>query len=585
MKKKIWLVFTVVYIGLFAAISVSAETYGDLTYKVSNGEVTITDCNTSVTSVEIPEAIDGYPVTAINWQAFSDCVNLVSVNIPNSVKSIGNSAFYNCYNLENITIPNSVTSIGEGAFGSCKSLTSITLPKGITSIEDNTFANCIYLTNVTIPEGVTSIGYNAFYYCNRLTSITIPNSMTSIGDEAFSDCGIRSIAIPESVESIGNSVFYNCNLTAIDVSENNENYSSVSGVLFDKEQKTIIAYPTEKTGVSYVIPEGVTTIAESAFHYCTELISITIPDGVASIGDEAFSACHGLTDIDIPNGVTDIGESAFSGCMNLKNVTIPNSVISIGEYAFSYCWNLTSITIPESVISVEAWTFSNCSGLTNVIMNGILSIGDYAFHGCYGLTSVSIPNSVESIGGNVFNACNNLKKVTIHNSIKSIDYYAFDPYNDDLTVYYIGTKAEFWDIERPREDPEEMGIFDMNLVFLDPAANISIAGATATDDSLKFISRANCGDEAAMLRFGTTFIPLWLFDDATAEAAIVEYDNADYNIEYGQTFGATLTGIPESCKDMKIVGKSFFVRANGDYVWSDAKAASVNNTKLTNIQQ
>ena len=171
-------------------VSASAETYrdGDLTYTVSNGEITITDCESSVTSVTIPSKINGYPVASIGYKAFSWCTSLTSISIPDSVTSIGSYAFSWCTSLTSVSIPDSVTSIGNYAFSGCTRLTSISIPDSVTSIGVAAFWYCTSLTSISIPDSVTSIGDSAFQECTSLTSVNIPNSVTSIGEGAFYVC-------------------------------------------------------------------------------------------------------------------------------------------------------------------------------------------------------------------------------------------------------------------------------------------------------------------------------------------------------------------------------------------------------------
>ena len=125
------------------------------------------------------------------FDAFAGCTGLTSIDIPNSVKSIGMHAFLSCENLTSIVIPEGVTLLDNETFLWCHSLASVTLPSSLTEIAYRVFEGCP-ITSITIPSSVTSIGEFAFYGCSSLTSITIPSSVTSIGNDAFSYVGSES---------------------------------------------------------------------------------------------------------------------------------------------------------------------------------------------------------------------------------------------------------------------------------------------------------------------------------------------------------------------------------------------------------
>ena len=336
--------------------------------------------------------------------------------------------------------------------------------KSVTSIGDCAFRYCTSLKSITIPNSVMEIGSSAFSGCSSLTSITIPNSVTEIGVYAFKGCtSLTSITIPNSVTNIGDSTFWGCSsLTAIYVTVDNKNYTSVNGVLFNKDKTALICYPAGKTDKSYKITNSVTSIGNYAFNGCSSLTSVTIPNSVTEIGGSAFVGCASLKSITMPNSVTSIGDMAFYKCSSLTSITIPDSVTSIGSSAFSGCSKLRSITIPNSVTSIGAWAFNGCTGLTaiNVAMenqnyvspdgvlynkdkttiicypagkkgnnykipDGVTEIGSIAFSRCSSLTSVTIPNSVTSIGSGAFNGCTSLTRVTIPNSVTKIGWNAF----------------------------------------------------------------------------------------------------------------------------------------------------------------
>ena len=405
--------------------------------------------------ITIPSTVtyngDTYSVTSIGDGAFDHCPSLTSVIIPNSVISIGTEAFAFCYGLTSVTIPESVTSIGDGVFECCYGLTSVTIPESVTSIGSNAFFGCRGLISVTIPNSVTSIGSYAFLGCSGLTSVTIPNNVTSIGNGAFSACrGLTSVTIPDSVTSIGNGAFSACSgLTSIKVASGNSKYDSRNNcnAIIEIATNTLIA-GCQNT----VIPNSVTSIANSAFGGCSSLISLTIPNSVTSIGASAFSGCSGLTSITIPNSVTSIGQCAFKDCSGLTSFTIPNSVTTIEEETFRNCSSLTSFTIPNSVTSIGNSAFSGCSGLTSVtIPESVTSIGNSSFSGCSGLTSVTIPNSVTSLGAGAFSWCYSLTDVYCYaKNVPNTSTNAFEAsYIENATLLVLGTSVNTYSTTEP----------------------------------------------------------------------------------------------------------------------------------------
>ena len=370
----------------------------------------------SLTSVIIPDS-----VTSIGDSVFRYCFSLTSVTISYSVTRIGNYAFSGC-GIKEIKIPDSVTRIGDSAFSGCNKLKEITMPDGVTSIGDSAFYSCRNLTKVNIPEGVTRIGDSAFCNCSSLAEITISDSVTSIGDYAFSGCGkLREITIPDSVTSIGDYAFDGCsNLSSINVNAQNENYSSVDGVLFNKDKTMLIKYPAGNNDMFYSIPDGVTSIGIFAFSDCSNLASATIPNSVTSIGDNSFYGCTSLESITIPDSVTSIEDGAFGNCSSLASITIPDSVVNIGDNAFQFCSSLISITIPNNVTSIGYDAFYNCSGLTSVKISDSVKSLDGVFSGCSSLRNVTIPDSVTSIE-NAFSSCSSLATITIPDSVTVID--------------------------------------------------------------------------------------------------------------------------------------------------------------------
>lgn len=223
-----------------------------------------------------------------------------------------------------------------------------------------------------------------------------------------------SISIPASVAFIGEEVFNNCgNLTEINVDARNNAYSSIRGVLFNKNKTWLVRCPQKYDGTAYAIPPGVRAISEDAFRG-SRFTSVTLPASITFIGSGAFAYCSRLTGLVIPEGAAFIGEDTFYNCFSLASISIPASVISIGKHAFRECSSLTELVIPDGVESIGSSAFFRCFGLASITMpETVTSIGRFAFGDCRNLVSITIPRGVKSIEEYTFFDCSSLKTVEI----------------------------------------------------------------------------------------------------------------------------------------------------------------------------
>ena len=217
-------------------------------------------------------------------------------------------------------------------------------------------------------------------------------------------------------------------LQYIRIDEQSPYFSSVDGVLYNKDQTVLWNMPKKKPTTDFVIPSSVTHIGKYAFCGCANLMSIELPSSLTSIGESAFYGCINLMSIELPSSLTSIGDYAFDYCRGLTAIKFPSPSTRIGRYIFSDCTGLTSIEFPSSVTNIGVGTFSYCTGLTSIELPPSLThIGESAFNGCTGLTSIEIPSSVTSIGDVAFGICTGLTSVTFEapSSITSIGDWTF----------------------------------------------------------------------------------------------------------------------------------------------------------------
>ena len=376
---------------------------------------------------------------------FAYRTSIKTVEIPPSVKEIGDGAFFNCAALKDLSIPGSVTTIGNSSFSNCIGLTSVYVPTTVKRM-GAAFSGCSGLTDATV--GASFIGRNAFSGCGKLNNLTLLNLVDTIEAFAFSDCRqLTSLYIPCTVTSIKSESFKNCsNLMSIVVDGANPVYDSrgnCNAVVSTADASLILtckntvlpddiveigdyAFYDRSDLHNFVIPSTVKRIGKYAFYFCSGLTELNLPDGLETIDTAAFYYCSRLTSMQVPNSVTTLGASAFRGCSKMTSVTIPNHLKSIGTNTFAGCNKLGAIDLPDTLESIGSYAFSCCGSLTELdIPATVNSIGYAAFEYCSGLTSIVIPEGVTNIPSSMLSNCTGLTSVTIGDNVTSIGDYAF----------------------------------------------------------------------------------------------------------------------------------------------------------------
>lgn len=306
---------------MLSVLTASAEkidtSIGDLKYQVDTEtkEATVTGgVGNNLYSVSIPDSIGieniNYPITHIGKEAFRNyrglttvslgnclkviednafegCVELVKLDMPNSLDSIKGEAFASC-GFSVVEIPDGVKEIGKYAFSSNRTLNSVKIGKSVTSIERQAFSECPALTSVTLGENLKFIKTSAFENCTALSNIVLPSSLQVIDSRAFYNTALVSVSVPSSVVNISEDAFQWIDaLKEIKVDEANTVYSDIDGVLCSKTKTVLFRYPNSK-GKTYTVPNTIKKIYDRAFSYCPELETVVFPASVISIGRNVF---------------------------------------------------------------------------------------------------------------------------------------------------------------------------------------------------------------------------------------------------------------------------------------------------------
>ena len=239
---------------------------------------------------------------------------------------------------------------------------------------------------------VTRIASYAFSGNEHTKIVAIPNTVLKILNDAFNNSYVEEIYLPDSVYSIDVTSFNGCyTLLNIYVDEGNGYFSSIDGVLYNKEQTRLVKYPVGRVDGTYNLPDGTHYVNDYAFYECAWLVEVVIPDGCGGIGVSTFEGCSSLVSIDVGNRIDYVGGRAFYNCHSLESIVFEYDLYSIGKEAFFNCYALETVVIKGNVGIISYHTFGNCMSLTTVMIGGEIKdeLNEYAFEGSHMFTGIT----------------------------------------------------------------------------------------------------------------------------------------------------------------------------------------------------
>lgn len=334
-------------------------------------------------------------ITTIDYKAFSDCTDLISIKIPEKCSSINGSAFYNCTGLTEVFIPDSVEYVS--GFNGCTSLTSVQIGNGIKEIGNSAFNGCTSLSELRFSSNVNVIGSNCFRGIQgnvifdetcQLKTVDIHDwkydsdlKVIFNKDVEFTKDIVSDTGVLNNIDIKGTLYFNNSTIPSyanIDMSQYGSfEHSNINKVVLSKSVTKIGAYSFSDGNINElhiekslydwmhvsrnpIYKDFLIRNAKTTYIDGQELVNIVIPPGITTIGDGVFMDIATLKSVITTDNITEVGISPFYHCTNLQYIDLSNqtSVPAVDVYK---SWGIIKAlhVVPNALydewISSEYW--------------------------------------------------------------------------------------------------------------------------------------------------------------------------------------------------------------------------------------
>lgn len=413
----------------------------------------------------LPDALNGVPLYGVGDGAFQGCANLMTLELPDSVRFIGKSAFEGCERLSGLKLPANITELRANAFKGCSNLAVALMSDSLATIpldafDDNT---AVIRLNVKSFQNLYASG-SRFFPANELFRVTEKNLQYYItGIKRNLRKSVISVLIPSTfcgnkivgIDTIAFDQDGSSPSKASGDSVNDYNYETYCELLpigldnaeirnrFHNLKRFSNGFTFCSSLTKVILRDGIRRIGKSVFCNDKSLLSVELPETLMSIGERSFEGCINLPCLKVPESVVFIGKGAFIRCKRLTSFVFPNEITVVLEAAFAGCQSLKSVVFPEQLDEIEDWAFTGCRSLTSIAFpEGLTHIDDYVFNECAGLVNLDLPESLTHIGVNAFKDCANVASVKLSDSIEEIGDKAFAP--TTRLVVNENSQAHIW---------------------------------------------------------------------------------------------------------------------------------------------